>query len=508
MTGSAVGASALACAVVIAACGGDSAGKVDRSAPAVTPPVTTPAFVARAIPDGDWPQFNYNAARTGVGPAATGITAGDLGRLRRRSVALPGTVDASVIALHGVKVRGRARDVLVMTTSYGRTLALDARTGKRLWQFVPPDIGSYEGSPQITTATPTADPSRRAVYAAAPDGIVRKLSLASGRPIWSRRVTSDPTHEKLASPPTINGSDVIVVTDGYIGDAPPYQGHVVALDRGAGRVEHVFNTLCSDRRQIIVPRTCDASDSAIFGRAGAVIEPGTNRVLVATGNGPFNGTTNWGDSVLELAPDASALLHNYTPTNQAELNNSDTDLGSTSPAVLPPIGGRRLAIQCGKDGKIRLLDLDRLNGTSGGPSARLGGELQQIDDPGGAALFTQPVVWTHGGRTYVIVADTSGTAAYVLTGGAAQPRLTVTWSDGTPGTSPVIAGGLLYVFDQIGGRLNVLRPATGKSIASFPAATGHWNSPIAVGGRIVLPVGDANDRATRGTLYIYHLPGR
>jgi hypothetical protein len=108
----------------------------------------------------------------------------------------------------------------------------------------------------------------------------------------------------------------------------------------------------------------------------------------------------------------------------------------------------------------------------------------------------------------VIVADTSGTAAYVLTGGAAHPRLTVTWRNATPGTSPVIAGGLLYVFDASGGRLHVLQPATGRSLASLPAAAGHWNSPIAVGGRIVLPVGNANDRATRGTLDIWHLPGR
>jgi outer membrane protein assembly factor BamB len=463
---------------------------------------------AAAIPDGDWPHFNFDASRSGVGPSATGITPGNLGRLTRRTIALPGTVDSSVIALHAVMVRGHSRDVLVMTTTYGRTLALDARTGSRLWQFVPRGIGSYEGSAQITTASPTADPNRRAVYVTAPDGVLRKLSLATGRPMWSRRLTLDPTHEKLASPPTINGNLVIVVTDGYIGDAPPYQGHVVAVDRETGRIVHVFNTLCSNRTHLIVPRTCDASDSAIFGRAGAVVEPGTGRLLVATGNGPFDGRTNWGDSVLELAPDASRLLYNYTPTDQAQLNDSDTDLGSASPAVLPPVGRRRLAVQGGKDGELKLLDLDRLDGTTGGAGPRLGGELQEIPTPGGAPLFTQPVVWQHGGSTYVIVADSSGTTGYVLGGGASHPRLAVKWSDGNHGTSSVVAGGLLYVFDPDAGRLDVLAPATGRTIGSFPAAAGHWNSPIVVGGRIVLPVGDANDHDTQGTVYIWHLPGR
>jgi outer membrane protein assembly factor BamB len=468
--------------------------------------VTAPAH-ATSVPDGDWLQFNYDAVRDGVGPAATGITRGNLGRLKSRTISLPGTVDSSVIALHHLRVRGRTRDVLVMTTTYGRTLALDAATGRTLWQFVPPGIGSYTGSPQITTATPTADPDRRAVYATAPDGVVRKLSLSNGHVLWSRSVTFDPTHEKLASPPTVNGANVIVVTDGYIGDVPPYQGHVVSINRATGRIVHVFNTLCSDHHQLIVPHTCDASDSAIFGRSGAVIEPGSGRILVATGNAPFDGHTNWGDSVLELSPDASALLHNFTPTDQAELNSNDVDLGSASPAVLPPIGGRRLAVQGGKDGHLKLLDLSRLDGTSGPAGPRLGGELQEIPTPGGDQLFTEPVVWRSGGHTWLFVADGSGTSGYEMVGGAAHPQLAVKWSQATAGTSPVLAGGLLYVFDP-GGQLVVRSPTTGRLYASFPATAGHWNSPIVVGGRIILPVGNSNDHDTHGTLFIYHLPGR
>ena len=76
---------------------------------------------------------------------------------------------------------------------------------------------------------------------------------------------------------------------GYIGDAPPYQGHVVAIDAGSGHIAHVWNSLCSDRHSLIVPSTCAGSDSAIWGRGGAVVEPGSGRLLVATGNAPFDG---------------------------------------------------------------------------------------------------------------------------------------------------------------------------------------------------------------------------
>jgi outer membrane protein assembly factor BamB len=510
----AVGASsALACcAIIVAGCGrtGESVSSAEGS-PAVRAAAT--AAAARTfVPESDWLRFNFNAERSGVGPATTGITARDVRALQLRTVSLPGTVDSSAIELHAVDVDGRVGDVIVMTTTYGRTIALDPGTGRQLWEFTPGDIGSYQGSAQITTTTPIADPDRHYVYAASPDGRIHKLALASGREVrsggWPVSVTFDATHEKIASALNISGGSLIVTTGGYIGDIPPYQGHVVTISLASGRVTAVWNSLCSDRHSLIdPPRSCPASDSAIWARAGAVIEPGTGRILVATGNGPFNGSTDWGDSVLELSRDGSRLLHNWTPADQAQLNSNDLDLGSTAPALLPVFHGRRLAVQGGKAGVLNLLDLDRLDGTTGGPGPRTGGQLQQIPSPGGDQVFTAPAVWTHGGRTYVFVGDGSGTWAYVLGGSAANPRLSVAWRSGDGGTSPVIAGGLLYVYDP-SGSLDVYEPASGRRLVSLPAGSGHWNSPIVVGGRVILPVGNANDHATSGTLDIYHLPGR
>ena len=84
--------------------------------------------------------------------------------------------------------------------------------------------------------------------------------------------------------------------------------------------------------------------------------PATGNLLVATGNAPWNGSTNWGDSVLVLSPDASRLVGHWTPDNQAELNASDLDLGSTAPALLS--GG--YFVQGGKDGKLRLISMHSL----------------------------------------------------------------------------------------------------------------------------------------------------
>jgi hypothetical protein len=502
----------VACAVVLVACGQHVAGVATGAV--VGNPSATAAI--RNVPDGDWTRFNYDAARTGVGPAATGITVSRLAALRVRRISINGTVDSAAIALHAVPVGGHRRDVVVMTTTYGRTLALDPATGAMLWEFTPSDIGSYAGSAQVDTMTPVADPNRRYVYASSPDGLIHKLSVASGGEIrtghWPVRVTFDPTKEKMDSALNVSGAGLIVTTGGYTGDPLPYEGHVVVIGLASGRILEVFNTLCSGRHFLIdPPSSCPAGGtgtggSAIWSRAGTVVEPGTGRILIATGNGPFNGSTNWGDSVLELSPDASRLLHSWTPTNQAQLSSSDTDIGSSAPALLPPVHGVRLVVQGAKDGLLHVLNLSRLNGTTGGAGPRLGGELQHIGAPGGGGVFTAPAVWRHGGRTCVFVADDSGTSAYVVAG--KRPRLRVAWHNSTPGTSPVLAGGLLYVFDEQNGVLKVYGPATGRTFASLPAAGGHWNSPIVVGGRIILPVGDYHDHSSTGVVLIYHLPGR
>jgi outer membrane protein assembly factor BamB len=444
---------------------------------------------------GDWTRFGYDAARHNVGPARTGITAADLGRLQRQQVRLPGTVDSSPIYLRGVRVRGGQHDVFIVTTSYGKTLAVDAASGSRLWTFTPAGYASWAGTERITNATPVAAPGRRFVYAAAPDGRIHKLLTATGREVrsgsWPVTITRLPSREKIA--PALNYSRglVLAATGGYIGDAPPYQGHVAAISARTGRIVHVWNALCSNRRGLLVPGSCSNSGAAIWARAGVVVDRATGRLLVATGNGRFDGVRNWGDSVLLLSRDAGRLLRSWTPRNQAALESGDVDLGSTAPALLGPA----LAAQSGKDGRLRLLSLRNLGG-----KGRLGGELQTIPAPASDGVFSAMAVQRAKGSVRLFVTTFSATWAYDLRNG----RLRIAWRRSQAGTSPVLAGGLLYVYDPDGG-LSVLRPATGALLAELPAGRGHWNSPIVTDGRIALPEGDANDHRTSGILDIYRL---
>jgi PQQ-like domain len=415
-----------------------------------------------------------------VNPNATGITAQNVDSLSLRKVRLDGTVDSSPIYVGGL---------FVVTTTYGRTEAIDPDGAVR-WRFTPPGYSSWAGSPQITTATPVADPGGAYVYAASPGGRIYKLSLASGHAVWSVSITKLPSREKIAAALNFARGHVIATTGGYVGDPPPYQGHVAIVDAAHGRLLHVWNSLCSNRPGLLVPSSCPASDSAMWGRAGAVVDPSSGDLLVATGNAPWDGHTNWGDATLRLDPNATRLVGNYTPANTDQLNSSDADLGSTSPVVLD---AGHLA-QGGKDGRIRVLSVSRMRG--GAPHK--GGELQIVSTPSGADLFTAPAVWRTGSSTWLFAADNGATQAWRWSGG----RLHSAWRHSTGGTSPVVAGGLLFVYDP-GGGLNVYAPASGALLATLPCGPGHWNSPIVVDGHVALPEGNANDHATTGVLDIW-----
>jgi putative pyrroloquinoline-quinone binding quinoprotein len=482
----------LAC-MAIGACG--SSAPADMSTPTAGS-AAIPAPSASAARLLDWPEFGLNPQRSDASGESSGIDANGLGRLRRVRVSLPGTVDSSPAYVHGANVAGARHDVVLVTTTYGRTLALDANSGRVLWTFTPHGYSRWAGSAQITTTSPLVD-AKGFVYAASPDGLIHKLSLASGAEArgWPVSVTRDATHEKLAAALNDAGPYLLVATGGYFGDAPPYQGHVVAIDRASGRIASVFDTLCAERRAVIVPSTCGSSDSAILSRGGAVVEQGEGRLLISTGNGPWNGSADFGDSVVELTLRGLRPRQAFTPTNQAELNESDTDLGSSAPALV----GRDRVLIAGKDGVMRLLALSKLDGRAPALPNRLGGELQRMALPGGGELFSAPAVWRQGESVTVFVGAEHATAAYASIGGRLRP----VWQNATPGTSPIVVGGLLYVYDPVDGGIEVYRPRSGRAIARLAGLPGHWNSPIAVDGHVVEPEGNANDHSLKGTMDLF-----
>ena len=462
---------------------------------------TPPASAARPL--GDWPLFGLRPSRENATNRATGITARSVARLRRVRVALPGTVDSSPIVLRGVRVRGAARDVAFATTTYGKTVAVDLAPP-------PPPVDLHAGRLRPRRRAPRRSPTRARPPTRPRASCTRRRPTAwstscasrDGREAggaWPVRVTRDPTHEKLTSSFNVSGSRLIVATGGYIGDAPPYQGHVVSIDRATGTIAAVFNSLCSDRREIIQPSSCAASDSAIWARSGAVVLPGSGDLLVATGNAPFDGRTDWGDSRAAARPGHARLTQNWTPANQEQLEATDADLGSTAPAVL----GGGLLLQGGKDAKLDLLDAGKLNG-AGGASARKGGQLQTL--PRRAASRSSPPRrsgTTAGARSSSSTTD-GATQAYRLRGPPPARGCGPTTTRARARCSPAACS---TSTTRPAAGCAPTRPSTGRVVATLPAGAGHWGSPVvdrrahrAAGGRRERPPDERRAGRVRAAL--------
>ena len=476
----------------------------------------------------DWPVFGHDPARSGVGSGDTAISPANVGTLKRRWVTTFAQVaDSTPILLSRVAMpRGGARALLFQTTRYGITYAVDAHSGAIVWRFTSPAPVVYPFSPNsrdelITTSTPVADPSGHYIYVPAIDGQAHKLAAATGAEArglgFPLRITRMPDVEKDASALNLANGYLYAATSGYIGDRGPYDGHVVTLRLRDGAT-HVFNSLCSTMRALPLDKQYDANsttacpqrESGIWARAGVVVDPDPamgGRIYAATGNGLFDankGGANYGDSILSLSADGSRLLGAFTPSNYDELGNTDADLGSTAPAMLPREPRSRtplMAVQGGKDQTLHLVNRARLGG--------VGTQIQNVHVPGGY-LFSQPATWRQpGGGTWVYAGYNSSLLAYrLVTDTRGASRLVAAWSAGVSSTSPVVSNGVVFAVTLTGGALNAFDARTGRQLwtSTLPSAGGsigsvHWESPIAVDGYVYI-----SDES--GHLTAYALPGR
>src|SRR5262249_9196180 len=153
-------------------------------------------------------------------------------------------------------------------------------------------------------------------------------------------------------------------------------------------------------------------------------------------------------------------------SNAAQLNQTDTDLGSAGPTLI----SRNRLFVIGKEGLGLILNTDHLGGS--------GGQLfsQQVCSGGafGGLAFQSPFV-------YVPCSD--GRRALRINGDSFSSA----WKAGSRAGAPILAGGAVWTIN--GQILNAYAPATGAPIATFDLGgqTTHFPSPGAGGGRLFAP---------------------
>ena len=483
--------------------------RAGSSLPAIQDKFLYLPLIATSSAGNDWLQFNVDPQHSGSTAAETRLTAGNVASLTKLfQVSLPDVADGAPVYLSAVSTTLGIKNIVYVTTRDGHIVALDAYTGSTVWS-------KQKGGVRYTTSSPAIDPRRQFVYSYGLEGKVHKYQAGDGSEVlssaWPETATLKADVEKGSSPlgiATSNGvSYLYVANGGYPGDAGDYQGHITAINLADG-AQRVFNTMCSNQAVHFNYSTpdCPGKQSAIWARAAVVYHSDTNKIYMATGNGTFAPASfDWGDTVFSLRPDGTGAngkpLNSYTPVNYQFLQDTDQDIGSTNVAILPTTltsTVRHLAVQGGKDARLRLIDLDKMSGP-GGPGLT-GGEVFSMTVPQGGEILTAIAVWVDpvDKSTWAFVANGNGISGLQVTyTGGNVPRLTTRWNKPDGGTSPVVVNSVVYYAGS--NNIHALDPKSGNELWNDTKYVGgiHWESPIVVNG--VVYITDENAHLTAYT---------
>src|SRR5579863_731968 len=179
---------------------------------------------------------------------------------------------------------------------------------------------------------------------------------------------------------------ILYISFGAHCDDNPWHGWLMAYDASTFAQKGIFNS------------TPNGRGGGIWMAAGAGIAADSNgNLFISSGNGTYDGATEWSDSVIKLGPFSGGKLPVsdwFTPFDQSVLDSHDEDQGSGGVLLLPdqPAGSprRHLLVTGGKDGTLYLLDRDDLgkfNSTSN--------QVWQSFPNSGPALRAAPAWWNN-----------------------------------------------------------------------------------------------------------------
>ena len=228
--------------------------------------------------------------------------------------------------------------------------------------------------------------------------------------IGSAKVTFDPLLQLNRPALLLDGNTLYIAFGGHC-DQLSYHGWIFAYDVSnpkAPKKIDVFSDTLTER----APNNGNEEGRAGIWMSGQGLATDDNgNVFLATGDGTFNGTTDFGNSVLKIKLVAGKIQVQdwFTPANRDELKQFDADLGSGG-AV--PVPNSHLLLAGGKEGRIYLIDRNDM-GRGAKPALHdfqaTNAPLKRIDMPvaSGDIIFWNihgsPVVWPSLDHMFVYV---------------------------------------------------------------------------------------------------------
>jgi hypothetical protein len=345
-----------------------------------------------------------------------------------------GYVYAQPLYIANFAIGGQTRNVVFVATEHDSVYAFDADSSScvKLWQTsflssgvttVPPvDTGETSDLiPEIgITSTPVIDPSTSTIYVVAKTKETVGSGCSRGNPCYVHRlhalnmtngaekfggpvVLSAPNFVPLyhlQRPALLLNNGTVYIGFGSHGDYNTWQGWLMAYSSSTLTQQWVWHS---------TDPTNGNNEGAIWGSGNGPALDANGNIYVETGNGVFDGTSNFSDSVVKLSP-AGARLDYFTPFDQDVMQNNDIDLGSSGPIILPDAVGSaahpHVMIATGKVGVVYLLDQTNMGQYHSGANQDLGEVsvgFNTTDYTGG--FYGQPAYWN--GNIYTIIVGDS-----------------------------------------------------------------------------------------------------
>jgi hypothetical protein len=196
-------------------------------------------------------------------------------------------------------------------------------------------------------------------------------------------------------------NNTVYVSWGSHNDQTPWHGWIMGFNKSNLRdAPFVFNA------------TPNGKGAGIWMAGGAPAADSSNNIYVMTGNGDYDGLTEFGDTFLKL--NASLALQDwFAPADQAILNSSNGDLGAGGATVLadlPSAPIKHLLIGGGKSGSGNPGGIYVLNRDAMGHLEGSGSPLVQ-KFPLGRSIYATPAFWNN---TLFIAGQGGALQAYAL----------------------------------------------------------------------------------------------
>jgi predicted RecA/RadA family phage recombinase len=507
--------------------------------------------------------YQYDNFRTGQNTNETTLTTSNVnvnqfGKLF--SLPTDGQVYAQPLYVPGVAIAGKGtHNVLIVATENDSVYAFDADvSASPLWQVSLVDaahgatngetalntsatIGCTDLQPSIgVTSTPVIDSSSGTIYVEAksvsgPNYFHRlhALDMATGNekspgPLQIKATVSGTgdgsTNGQLVfdsnnlalhhmnRPGLLLMNGTIFIAFASHCDFFPYHGWLFAYDAATFAQKGVFVT------------TPNGGLGGFWMSGSGLAGDANGNIYAASGNGTFSqgSPLELGDSIVKFNFNGTLSVADYfTPFNQSSLNGGDTDLGSGGVLLLPDQPGSHphLLVQAGKEGRIYLIDRDRLTSNPSNPSQEepfcsgctSDPQIVQESGPGQiGGMWSMPAYWNNttywwgSGDVLKSIPLSNGTLDF-------SHMVSSTGSYGFPGATPTISAngtsnGIVWSIDS--SQYGSPGPGPGPAVLHAHDATNVsrelWNSTQAANNRDRAgnAVKFSVPRVAKGKLYI------